>query len=128
MRTPWLRLAEASGRRPCTRGFSSRPARRAVDLALQPPAEHLLEPARHREQRVEVDPRADAVALELPDEILGRDIARGVRREGTAAEAADRRIEDGRAALERSPRGRVARVAGVVEMRADRSPEDRDPL
>ena len=57
------------------------------------------------------------------DEILGRDVPGRVRREGAAAEPADRGVEHGRARLERGERVRVPRVARVVEVAADRAPE-----
>ncbi len=127
---PDLRLEladERRGRRADARRLR-RPARGAVDRALEAPPEQLLEPARDGEQRVDVDPGLDTVALQLPDEILGRDVPCRVRRERTAAEPAHRRVEHGRAAVERRPRRRVARVARVVQVRADGPAEDRDAL
>ena len=58
--------------------------------------------------------------VEQVDEILGRDVPGGTGSEGTAAEAANRRIENGRSGLHRRERVRVARVARVVEVPADR--------
>ena len=73
-----------------------------------------------RDQRVEVDARLHALAVEEVDEVLGRDVARRVRGERAAAEAADGRVEQRRARLQARDRVRIARVAGVVEMEADR--------
>ena len=58
--------------------------------------------------------------LEQVEDVLGRDVAGRARRERAAAEAADRRVEHGRAGLDRRPRVRDAGVARVVEVAADR--------
>src|SRR6266566_2802218 len=79
-----------------SRRFTSsrgRPAGRTVQVALQVPPEQFLEPQRDVDERGEVDPRANAVALELPHEVLGCDVAGRVRGERAAAEAGDRRVE-----------------------------------
>ena len=57
-------------------------------------AEDSLEPLRDADQRVEVDPRLYALAVEEEDEILGGDVARCARRERAAAEPAHGRLED----------------------------------
>src|SRR5439155_1614850 len=92
----------------------------AVDLSRQLAAEHAFEPLRDPDQRVEVDARLDALAVEQVDEILGADVPGRPRSEGAAADASDRRVEHARARLERGVRVRKARVAGVVEVNADR--------
>src|SRR3712207_7563623 len=61
--------------RPGARGRGRRPARerpRAVDAAGQLAAQRALEPLRDADQRVEVDARLDALALEQVDEVLDR--------------------------------------------------------
>src|SRR3712207_9133244 len=86
--------------RPGARGRGGRPARerpRAVDAAGQLAAQRALEPLRDADQRLEVDARLDALALEQVDEVLRGDVPRRARRERAAAEAADGRVEDGRA-------------------------------
>src|SRR5262249_1556137 len=100
----------------------------AIGRALERAAEELLQPPGDMDQGVEVDSRPDAVTLELPGEILGRDVPRRVRREGTPTEAADGRVEHRRAAVERRPGAGVAGVPRVVEVCADRLAEDRDAL
>src|SRR6185312_12773939 len=87
-----------------------------------------LQPAGRLEQRIEVDARLDAVALELPDEVLGGDVAGRARRVRAAAEAADRRVEHLSAAVERRPGAGVAGGARVVQVRPDGPAEDRDAL
>ncbi len=62
--------------------------------------------------------RRDAFVLEEPHEILCRDVARRAGRERAAAEAADRRVEDGGSRLERGEAVRVAGVARVVAVEA----------
>src|SRR5262249_61443998 len=100
----------------------------AIGRALERAAEELLQPPGDMDQGVEVDSRPDAVTLELPGEILGRDVPRRVRREGTPTEAADGRVEHRRVAVERRPGAGVAGVPRVVEVCADRLAEDRDAL
>ncbi len=68
-------------------------------------------------------PVSIAFALEQVDEVLGGDVAGRVRGERAAAEAADRRVEDARARFQRGERIRVAGVARVVEVAAERSSE-----
>ena len=120
---PRARLRRGRDRGVCGRAASSTPAGQggAVEVALERAAEHALEPLRDRDERVDVDARRDAFALEQPDEILRRDVARRARRERAAAEAADRRVEDGRARFERGEAVRVARVARVVAVEAGRA-------
>ena len=62
------------------------------------------------------------------DEVLGRDVAGRPRRERTAADASDRRVEHGRARLDCGIGVREAGVAGVVQVDADREPESGDGL
>ena len=81
-----------------------------------------------RDQRVEVDAGLDALAVEQVEHVLGGDVAGRARRERAAAEAADRRVEDRRARLDRRPGAGDAGVARVVEVAADRDAEDRDAL
>ena len=64
--------------------------------------------------------------MERVHEILRRDVPRRVRREGAAAEAADRRIEHGCTRVERRERVRIAGVSRVVEVTPDRDAERRD--
>ncbi len=90
--------------------------------------EQACKPARDLGNGFDVDARLDAVALELPDEILGGDVPGRIRRERAAAEPADRCVEHGRAAVERRPGRRVARVTRVVAVEPDRFAEDRDTL
>ena len=91
-----------------------RPARRAVQLPVELTAEHAREPARRSHERIEVDPRrrrhrARAARRGPPSPRSRWPAARtGSRR------ATDRRVENGRAPLERGPRTRVTRVARVV--------------
>ena len=84
------------------------------------------EPLGHADQRVEVDAGDDALALEQVDEVLGRDVARGARRERAAAQAADRRVEQLHADVEPGDGVRVARVARVVQVQPDRHAAGRD--
>ena len=106
-----------------------RPARRAVERAFEPTPEQTLEPARDLDQRVDVDPR------------LARRHARAARRDPRSRRSLSRAARTGsrrarrptRRAPSRRPSSaaqapRVARVARVVQMRADRPAEDRDPL
>src|SRR3954471_2229540 len=85
------------------------PCPRAVDVALERAAEHLLQPARDVHEGTEVDAGLDPLSLEQVDEILGRHVAGRARREGTAAEAADGCVEHMCPGLER---GEAVRVAG----------------
>ena len=66
----------------------------AVQVALEPAPEQLLEPLGDGDQRVEVDTGLDPLALEEIDEILGGDVSGRLRREGAAAEAADGGVQD----------------------------------
>src|SRR6478672_8832693 len=69
----------------------SRPRARAMDVPLELPAEQGLEPPGDRDERVEVDARRDAFALEEIHEILGRHVAGRARGIRAAAEPADGR-------------------------------------
>src|SRR5262249_35257674 len=95
-RAPAPARSAGAGRRPRTHATRSRPRRRTVELPFEPPPEHAFQPPRDAGQRIEVDSRRHAVALELPDEVLGRDVAGRVRRERAAAEPAHRRVEHDR--------------------------------
>jgi len=104
-------------------GLGRRAARersRAVDLPLERPPEHALQPLRHFDQRVEVDAGFDPLAFEEVDEILGGDVAGRARSVGAAAEPADRGVQHGGARLDRRDRVGVAGVPGVVQVDADR--------
>src|SRR5262245_49674641 len=90
-----------------------------VDLSFQRPPELLLEPRGHADERIEVDPRLDPLAVQEVDEVLRGDVPGGARRERAAADAADRRVEHRGARLEGDERVRIARAAGVVEVDAD---------
>src|SRR3712207_9020233 len=56
--------------------------------------------------------RSDALSVQEVDEVLGADVAGRPRRERAAAGSADRRVDDGRAALDRGDRVREASVPG----------------
>src|SRR5262249_58084752 len=90
-------------------------------LSWKLPPENALEPFGHLDERVEVDPRLDALTVEEVDQILRADVAGRPRREGAAADPADRRVEHGRAGFDRGPRVRDPGVARVVQMHADRN-------
>ena len=65
----------------------------------------------------------DTLAFEQVDEVFRRDVAGRVRCERAPAEASDGCVQDRRARLERGERVRVAGVARVVEVPADRDAE-----
>src|SRR4051812_1224872 len=92
---------------------------RAVHLAGKVASEDAFEPLCHADQPVEVDPGPDTFAVEEVDEVLGGDVAGRAGREGAAAQAADRRLEDRRTGLERRVCVGEPGVAGVVEVDAD---------
>src|SRR5204862_3942989 len=99
-------------------GTASGKVPRSVELALERPAEHALEPLRDRDQGVQVDPGLDSVAFEHVHEVLSGDVARSLGRERAAAETADRRVERGRASLEGRVGVREPRVPRVVPVEA----------
>ena len=104
---------------------SPRPARTCRRGRPVPAAARPSTPSSHsatRDQRVEVDARLDTLAVEQVDEILGADVAGRARRERAAADAADRRVEHGRARLQRRVRVREAGVARVVQVHPDGAP------
>ncbi len=74
-----LHLADERRRRGADDCGLRRPARGAVERAFEPTAEDAFEPARHLDERVDVDAGAHAVTLELPHEILRRDVPGRVR-------------------------------------------------
>src|SRR5581483_7835659 len=98
-----------------------RPGAGAIDVAFEAAAEERLEPLGDGDERGEVDARLDPLALEQEDEILGRDVARRARRVRAAAEAADRRVEQPRARLERGETVRIPGVARVVPVEPRRA-------
>jgi hypothetical protein len=53
------------------------------------PADNIIHPVARIHERSQIDPRFYAAAIQHVDEILGRDISRGSRRERAAAQAAD---------------------------------------
>ena len=61
--------------------------------------------------------------MEQVDEVLGGDVPGRPRRERAAADPADRRVEHGRARLERGEAFAIAGVARVVQVHADRRAE-----
>ena len=94
-----------------------------VDLALELPPEDAFEPLGDATSASRSTPGLDPFAVEEIDEVLGRDVPGRPRREGAAAEPADRCVEDGRTGFERRDRVRVPRVPRVVEVAADRDAE-----
>ena len=119
------RVASSASRPPAASSRSTAPAARsgaarerpgAVDAARQLAAEQLLQPHRDGDQRLEIDARLHALAPEQVEDVLGRDVAGRTRREGAAAEPADRCVEQRRSGLESRPRIRDPRVTRVVEM------------
>src|SRR5688500_16451877 len=76
-----------------------------VDLPRKLTPQNALEPFRDGDERVEVDTGFHPLPVQEVDEILGGDLARGVWREGTAADPADGCLEDGGAGL--GARGRL---------------------
>ncbi len=101
----WCRCQRRSAR--CTRPGSARP--RTPDSHSATP----ITPSRST-------PVSIALALEQVEQVLGGDVAGRARRERAAAEAADRRVEQRRARLQPGVGVRVAGVARVVQVQADR--------
>src|SRR4051794_31709243 len=87
-----------------------------VELARQLPAEHAGQPFGDRDQCAEGDARLAAEPMEEVDEILRRDVAGRRGCERTAAEPADRGVEEGCARLDSGIGIGIAGVARVVEM------------
>src|SRR5207244_5036808 len=85
-----------------------------MDIPLELPPEHAFQPFGDRDDRIQVDARLDALALEQIEEILRRDVAGRARGVRAAAEPAHRRVEEACARLERGEAVRVSRVARVV--------------
>src|SRR2546427_11627870 len=96
---------------------------RVVARTRQHPGEVLAEltaqPARSRDKCVEVDAGFNTLPAKQVDQVLGRDVACRVRREGTPSRAADGRVQRHDTLLQRGDRVRVAGVASVVEVGAD---------
>ena len=85
-----------------------------------------LEPLRDADQRVEVDPRLDPLAVQQVDEVLRGDVPGRARRERAAADPSERRVQLTVApASTAADRVRIPRVARVVQVCADRYPESR---
>src|SRR5918996_1091856 len=95
---------------------------RAVDVSLERALQHALEPFGDADQRLQVDPGLDALAVEDVDEALGPDVPGRPRGEGASADASDGCVEHRGSSLERGERVRVAGVAGVVQVGSDRRP------
>src|SRR5882672_3135361 len=100
----------------------------SVDLTFELPTEHALEPFGDADQSAEVDARLDPLAVQHVDEVLRRDVARRPRREGTAADASDRRVEQGSARLNCGVGVCESGVARVVQVDADRKSQSGDGL
>ncbi len=77
------------------------------------------EPMRARDQRLEIDPGVDPQPPQQVDQVLGRDVAGGLRRKRAATCSAHRGVQRRYAAFHRRQGIRIARVSGVVEVRAD---------
>ena len=70
------------------------------------------------EQSFEVQSERGTASLEQVGQVLGGDVARGVGREGAAADAPRTRVEGAHAGLDGGEGGRVPGVAGVVQVKA----------
>ncbi len=68
----------------------------------------------------EIDAGAHAEAVEHVEHVLGGDVARGARGEGTAAEAGDRGVDDGDAALQAGEDVGQRLTVGVVKVHRQR--------
>src|SRR5216684_4854791 len=74
----------------------------------------------HRDQFFDIDAGIESLAFAQKHQVLEHDVAGGAGRERTAAEAAQRAVEDARAGIERCRRVRDAHASGIVQMHADR--------
>src|SRR3546814_2732865 len=68
-------------------------SRSPADECRERPAHDAGEPARRLDEAGQGQARRDTAALQHIGDVLGRDIARGARREGTAADTAERGVE-----------------------------------
>jgi hypothetical protein len=75
-----------------------------------------LAPFGDLDQRVEVDSRLEALAVQEVHEIFRGDVSRCVGREGTAAKTADGGVEHGGSGGDGGGRVRVTRITGVMEV------------
>src|SRR5215831_7684962 len=74
----------------------------------------------HSDQLLDIDARRKTLAFAQEHEVLEYDISRCARRERTAAETAERAVENTRTGIERSGSVGDAHAPCVVEMNADR--------
>src|SRR5207247_2571965 len=99
-RTFWCAAGATDSAEELRRRSGTGPGAGSIEVSLQPPSEHALEPFRRRDQRVDVNACLDTLAVEQVHEILGRDVPGRARRVRATAETAAGRVQQRRAAVE----------------------------